>query len=371
MKPRKSLFRRLLLALAGVAGTLLASYLIQVQLGAPIHRMIYGKTVIEQDCDGIPQPCILMGMGPTINDGPSGIAAVGANGNLLLTAKRYADLDALINRYSKLQDRLLDGRFKLGAIGKFLDDSSNTDVTDDVASWREVNPKSAGAALLEADYWTNAAWRARGSGLANTVAPEGWELFRERLRRAERALNASKPYAAANPLWYMQYLEVDLGLEVPLEARIALYEQGIKAFPEFFPLHLAMIRGLSPQWSGSDAAIPAFIETVVKRSPQAVQAEMYTRLWWYTDGYVAPNVNVFREMGASWFRMKDGFESLVKSHPDSAWIPSNYASFACRVGDMTTYTRLRVKLGNKTESIAFPSNASLDVCDARAAGKPI
>jgi hypothetical protein len=85
-------------------------------------------------------------------------------------------------------------------------------------------------------------------------------------------------------------------------------------------------------------------------------------------------VDLFRDMGASWPRMRDGFESLEKSYPDSVWIRSNFASIACRAGDATSYVRLRAELGDKINYYAkraFQSNASLEVCDAHAAGKPI
>ena len=65
--------------------------------------------------------------------------------------------------------------------------------------------------------------------------------------------------------------------------------------------------------------------------------------------------------------MKEGFESLIRQFPDSRWNRSNYALFACDAGDMSTYTRLRARLGEHIYLSAFPSNLSIYVCDARAA----
>jgi len=327
----------------------------------------------QDDCDGIPPPCTIPGWLP--QDGRGGLASVQTTAQNLYMTRRYGDLDALINRYSKLQDRLTDGKFKLAGISEFLDDASDTqgnpDVMADLRRWRTSNPKSIGATLLEISYWRNAAWKARGDGLANTVSPEGWRLFHERLQLAQEALIASEAYAAANPLWYMEYLEVDLGLGVPRKEEFAVYQQGIHAFPDFFPLHFAMIRALRPEWGGSHEAIASFIEIVVNRSPEAVQAEMYTRLWWYADGFTSPEEDLFGGLGASWPQMKRGFDALLKHYPASVWNKTNYASFACRAGDMTTFTRLRTELGIKIDARAFRSNMSLDVCAARAAGKPI
>ncbi|MFO1465162.1 MAG: hypothetical protein U1F35_01750 [Steroidobacteraceae bacterium] len=46
---------------------------------------------------------------------------ISANAGLLFTNGRYADLDAIISRYAKLDDVMMDGKFKLAAIDRFID----------------------------------------------------------------------------------------------------------------------------------------------------------------------------------------------------------------------------------------------------------
>ena len=334
----------------------------------------------ERTCDGIPLPCI---PDPPKNaqpgaawtpsdDGPNGIARVTQNASLLLSNKRFADLDALIDRYNTLQYRLDDGRFKLSVIGLFFEQSlgaNGESIDSELESWVKENPKSVGAAIAAATAWGNAAWRARGNGTANTVSREGWKLFHERLQRALAVLRQSESYASSNPLWYTEYMQVNLGLDVPLSEQLALYERGTKAFPEFFPLHMQMMVALLPQWQGSYKAEAAFIDLASAHSPPAVRAETYTRLWWRANQLTDLDVDIFRDMGASWPRMKEGFESLMKTYPNSRWNRSNFAVFACDAGDVNTYIRLRAELGEKIYANAFPPNVSIDVCDARAAGK--
>lgn len=67
--------------------------------------------------------------------------------------------------------------------------------------------------------------------------------------------------------------------------------------------------------------------------------------------------------------MKAGFEDLPKRHSKSVWTRSNFALFACRANDMTTYRKLRSELGDRLYTFAFPANLSTDVCDERAAPK--
>lgn len=217
-----------------------------------------------KDCDGVPPPCfpnppqgISMAPGTNTlqamqNDGPLGAARVGSNAAMLYYAKRYHDLDNLIARYVTLQDRIDDGRFKLSGIGKFLDMAVQQRppgvALPEVQGWRSADPNSPGAALLEAAYWRNAAWQARGTGFANTVSPEGRRLFHERLQHALKTLTDSESYAARNPLWYTESLDVNLGLGVSRQKQFALYERGIEAFPDYYPLHCYMAQGLLPKW---------------------------------------------------------------------------------------------------------------------------
>jgi hypothetical protein len=356
---------------------------------ASVDPKILAETFAKRDCDGAPPPCMenpakgaitipRTGLPAPPDDGPAAIFRAEANATTLFDDKRFEDLDKLIGRYSTLHDRGDDGRFKLSGIETFIsaiaEYRQRQDSLKNVELWRSANPHSPGAALLEAAVWRQAAWQARGGGYASSVLPEGQQLFHERLERAMNSLTASEPYAASNPLWYMQALDVKLELGASLGEQFGLYDRAIKAFPEFFPLDFNMIRALLPKWGGSNEAIAAFIESVVKRSPPPLKAQMYTRLWWYVDQSSALEVDLFRDMGASWPRMRDGFESLEKSYPDSVWIRSNFASIACRAGDATSYVRLRAELGDKINYYAkraFQSNASLEVCDAHAAGKPI
>ena len=384
------------LVLAGILIALILGYVFRSQFSqipfrepiqSPKLARLPGKNSVgnpaqEITCDGIPLPCIPdPPKNPTpgaawipSDDGSSGVTRVSENASLLFSHKRFADLDALIGRYATLQYRFDDGRFKLSGIGVFFDQTFGTLANGEsieglLEAWTAANPRSVGAAIATAAAWRNAAWRARGNGFANTVSPEGWRLFHERLERARTALNTSEAYAASNPLWYLEYMQVNLGLDAPLSEQFAIYERGVKAFPEFFPLHMQMIVALLPQWHGSNPAEAAFIDTVTAHSPPALRAETYTRLWWSADQFTDLNVDIFRDMGASWPRMKEGFESLLKAYPNSRWNRSHFASFACVAGDANTYIRLRAELGDKINPHAFPANASIDVCDARAAGK--
>ena len=345
--------------------------------------MLGTHVALAQDCDGIPPPCSsalprgtqqdphFVPVPP--DDGHFGVDRVEMNAMSLYNYQRFADLDNLIARYSKLQDRWDDGRFKVSGIEVFYNtefDRRPKDYLTNLERWKAANPKSPGAALMEAAYWQASAWQARGNGFANTVSPEGQRLFQKDLETARQLLLACKSYAASIPLWYIESLEVNLGLGTPLKQQLMLYDRGTKAFPDYEQLHFQMIRALLPKWGGSDEAVAAFIRSLVKRSAVSLKAEMYARLWWYVDKETPLDESIFGPNKASWARMKEGFESLDKSYPYSLWNRTKFAVFACQAHDETTYRQLRTEIGDQINlfaKIAFPSNESLEVCDERAA----
>jgi len=91
--------------------------------------MLGAQPALAQDCDGIPPPCSsalprgtkqdphFVPVPP--DDGYFGVDRVEMNASALYYSQRFADLDNLIARYSKLQDRWDDGRFKLSGIEVF------------------------------------------------------------------------------------------------------------------------------------------------------------------------------------------------------------------------------------------------------------
>lgn len=338
------------------------------------------------DCDGIPKPCnsappegAKYYSGTNILLPPDDVFLamdrVSGNVGLLLYNERFADLDAIIARYAKLEDVMTDGKFKLAAVEVFIGhDTSNRPpeaIRQSIDAWRAFNPHSSGAALLDAAYWRSQAWKARGDGFANTVSPEGWKLFKERLSKAQHSMDEADSFAATNPLWFIERLRVALGLSLPLDQQFAIYQRGIGLFPQYFPLHFQMLDALQPKWSGSWQMMREFIDHVVDKQAAATKTEIYTRMWWYMGQIVDADVDIFADLGASWTKMKNGFEALSKRYPKSVWTRSNFALFACRANDSSTYRRLRSELGDKIYKFAFPSNLSVDVCDERAAPKQL
>src|SRR5256885_14723409 len=72
-------------------------------------------------------------------------------------------------------------------------------------------PRSITAHVAHADFLTDYAWHARGSGFANTVTKEGWRLFSERLAKAQQLLDESVDFEPKCPMWWLARMTLARG----------------------------------------------------------------------------------------------------------------------------------------------------------------
>jgi hypothetical protein len=108
------------------------------------------------------------------------------------------------------------------------------------------------ADLLDAQFYVDDAWCARGSGYSNTVTTEGWQLFGERLTAANQMLADLFAKQPANPRIANVMMTVVLGRQLPRDQMELWFQRGIKADPDNFSLYMKKRWYLLPRWYGSD-----------------------------------------------------------------------------------------------------------------------
>jgi Domain of unknown function (DUF4034) len=290
------------------------------------------------------------------------------------TALSWQGLEKWCDEYTKNKTKQIDGSWTIdlvmrgfsdyfnGVTGKY--DAWNTDHKK-IKDWQAAYPKSVCAPLAEVVYWEAYAWHARGHGYADTVTPEGWKLFGDRLANAQKVLSESKAIAASNPSWYTQQLIVWRGLQKPSPDMLKLLVEGLNLYPDYFQSSAAMINELLPSWGGTWNEVDAFVRTVVGVTQKTQKQSMYARLYWSVFLLEGNTFELFTQSLADWGPMKTGFDDLMALNPKSAWNLNNYISFACRADDKATYLKLRPRITKETfYSGAWSPNHSMDVCDA-------
>jgi hypothetical protein len=292
---------------------------------------------------------------------------------MLFAQEKFADLDRLIDDWTTKQERIADGRWKLTFL---LDGFKNESYQPNgwermgaiIQRWKAANPTSAGAAIAEANYHYSLAWKARGGGYAASVEPEGWRLFEERLRKVERILSDSKSYASRNPLWGTLYLDVAALLNWPREKQYELYRAVTREHKYYYWAYNAYITFLAPKWGGDWSLVDAVIKDAEEKTRDVDGASTYTRMYWLVSGFEEVGFNIFKDTRADWPHMKQGFKDMLRLYPHSAWNANAYAVFACLARDGDSFWEARARMGDKITEQAWPSNLSIDVCEARFPG---
>lgn len=113
-------------------------------------------------------------------------------------------------------------------------------------------------------YW---AWEARGSGYVSTVGENAWEVFFERLQRAEPVLwQASRLLPGEVDPWN-QLIWSGIGLEIPLEELATRYDEGQRRVPFHSGLVNSTLQMLCAKWHGTTEQMFSYARMVVADAP--------------------------------------------------------------------------------------------------------
>jgi len=279
----------------------------------------------------------------------------------------YAALDAMIDGWNDPAVRNRDGKWKLDALLWFHGDT-NYDYAERTLArqkeWGAQNPHSDGAAITSAMFWNGYAWHARGGGYANSVTETGWQLFRERLQKAERILLDSRSYASDNPVWYYVYINVALGLGWDKQQILDLYREAAGKEPQFYWNSFAAARAALPKWGGNRELMDQVARLAAEFSSATDGDILYTRTYWYISNDL--DKDLFSDTLVSWPRMRSGFRELLDRYPDSDRNLNFFAAFACRAGDRDTYLELMHAIGDdRILESAWKKDYTRDACNRR------
>jgi len=284
----------------------------------------------------------------------------------------FRKLEDLIENLVTTKARNKDGRPELFMLEQGLDEwfeiprsAGDRYINMKLEGWKREFPTSAYQPIVTAMYMNSAAWRARGNGFASTVTDEGWELFHQLSRNAWFTLINNKETSSRIPSWYSNAISFGLSAGIPAAEISSLFDEGIARHPGYLPIYFSYLRVYAPRWGGTFEDADKFIRDQVTAKTNVDGEVLYTRLYWSLDQYNGQQASLFEESLVSWTRMRKGFEQMMREYPESDWNLANFASFACRAHDATSYGKLRPKVFPVRFEEASPEGISLDVCDAR------
>jgi len=212
------------------------------------------------------------------------------------------------------------------------------------------------------------AWTARGHGYATSVTSQEMEMFEYRIAMAEGVLEDIQSRSKDEPLWYTLRTSVKLDLGETRGEIKNVFDDGISRFPEFLPLYRAVLRAFMPRWGGSYEKVNELIDDAALRGDSKAGAQMYARLYWVYASLEGDDVDIFTDGRASWPRMSEGFDLMLKQYPDSDYLMNGYAYMACRSGDSGRYHALNARLKYRLSSTAWSPRYSPQECEKKYAG---
>lgn len=263
---------------------------------------------------------------------------------LLLEGRKFDQLEALIQKHRGLPIKLGNcdettpeifyGYFDFSSS---VPDSRWESIASLLQEWAKAYPKSPTPLAALGELYINYGWKARGSGYADTVSPQGWELLKERLTKAKGYLERAAALQMQDPCLYSALITVAMGLsDLPRDYMESAYERGVAVAPYYMPTYYAKANYLLPRWYGARGEWEAWLKKAADDRGGKEGDIIYAWVASYVSGLEYQDF--FHLTAADYPRMKRGFEAALElTGPKEASINLNYLCFfACLAGDRST-----------------------------------
>jgi hypothetical protein len=275
----------------------------------------------------------------------------------------YSELDALANQLRSQKLRFKGGAWRLNTFYRTLASQGSLTSTDAewqariarLEQWSKEIPASPTPRVLLARAYIRFAWKARGNGLANTVTPEGWKLFSQRVQSAHAVLDDAAKIAAGDPQWYREMQTVALAQGWGRAQVDALANQALANEPGYYYFATAQANYLLPKWYGKAGESEQYAEQVADRTGGADGDAVYFQ--------IAQELNCCRRTQAlalSWPRVRQGFSALDQLYGSTNRQRNVMAYLALRAGDTQTAQQVFARIGNDWDESVWKTKAKFD-----------
>jgi hypothetical protein len=271
-----------------------------------------------------------------------------------LRAENFADLEKTAQDLRTNKSRLPSGLWKLYYFYKGIESPADGATGNEwmahlarLEKWRAQYPESITVHTVLAGAYVNYAWQARGGGYANSVTEEGWDLFRERIHKAEEYVLAGRKLSPTDPQLDLEDLVIGgKGLNWNREQYNAVFNDAIRREPLYEPLYFQKEEYLLPRWSGKRGDVEQFALQAMQLTQDAEGKAMYARLAGHLRRYLDENTWFFEQYRFSWPDVREGFQDLEKQYPHSLWNLNLYCWMACHAKDGKTAHELFERIGD-------------------------
>jgi hypothetical protein len=232
---------------------------------------------------------------------------------------------------------------------------------------------SAGAAgrpgyhLFQGTRLTHAAWAARGYGFADTVGPDAWRLFKERLDAAHRELEEAWRRDPTDARVCDQMIVVHMGLGTPREEMEAWFARAMETDPDDAEACARKLYYLYPRWHGSHEQMVAFgRECLATRNWRGGLPFVLLDAHEAIAKEVADPAAYFRA-AAVWDDVRAVYDGHLVNAPDDAKRRSQFARYAVTAEQWVEADAQFRALGDRADYAPFGGKATYDYLKRKAA----
>lgn len=271
----------------------------------------------------------------------------------LLRAENFTELEKIADEYRTNRARLPSGFWKLFNFYEGVETPRTSSTGRDwelhlarLEKWRAQSPQSITAHTALAAAYVKYAWEARGSGYSGTVAEEGWQLFNERLHKAEEYVSLARKLPATDPHLDCVNLILAKGLSWDWGPYDDVFDAAVKREPGYMYLYFQKTSYCLPRWHGKRGDVEKFALAAMRLAPKTDGKAMYAYLAVYLRQYLEKNQTVFEVYHLSWPDVREGFRDMEKQYPHSLWNLNEFCMTACCAHDHTTAHELFERIGD-------------------------
>jgi hypothetical protein len=291
-----------------------------------------------------------------------------AEARTLLREERFERLDRLADELVKTRARFPGGDWKSyrfqGALsappgGEHASDEEWERHIAVLRRWHLARPDSMAAVLALTDAMVGYGWKARGSGFAETVTPEGWRLLRERTASVEGLLNGIGERVPRTPDWYCAMIDAGRTQGWDRDRVEALFDEAVTLEPTYLHVYSAMARYLTPRWQGEEGGWEALAERSADRLGGREGSVVYGHIAWQISKLYR-GADFYKENRVSWLRIKQAFIDREELYGYSLRNLNAMCQLAGAAADRETTRTLLARIGEAWDADVWKERKYFD-----------
>jgi hypothetical protein len=311
-----------------------------------------------------PEVEIVPDLNPNVATDIHGIEKYQAAIRQLLQQEKFTEIDRIAAEARTTKARFAGGYWKVHTIYLALEQpatktsAGEAEWTQHLArleKWKEQFPGSITARIALAEAYNSYGEKARGTGYANQVTDEGWQLLAERAHKGQAILEEAEALPEKCPEWYAAMIEVARSQGWEQDQLQALFQKAVAFEPEYYYDYRMLADSLLPKWGGEEGDAARFAAAAADgiggKKGDLIYFEIATTLVCACD-------NVHGLNGLSWPRIKAGYLALQELYGTSISHLNEIALMAFRAADFDYATAAFTQIGDNWDKAIWPTRDS-------------